>query len=710
MESPVRPTAWVSLATGATLVCSAASLEDLVAAPVWLAPLLTGVLTAWLILTLIRARYAGRILPSICALVAMTGVVTAWFAAQEAFAGFVPTRRAIDYLYHLFLLGIERLQLGSPPIEHSPAAGLVVTSTLLVAYLLADLVAVDARAPVWALVPALGVWAAPITLGEEISLLWVAGTGVGAAAMIAASSYATGRIPAQGRLRSAVTLTAATAVTVAVALVLAPALLLLPTPVHWRASQPGDATNLDLGLNLRDDLRRPEPRVVITYDGIQPADLGPLHAYTLTTFDGSSWHHTDADQWQPAEDDYLWPGAFESRAQHSVTVRIHDLQQDRLPVPGEPREVHSEEPLAYAARTDEVRLVDPVSGTFSYELSIRPRDLSPARLADLDPRDAATRPALLQVPDTGYSQRIADLTRKVVSQADADTAYEQLVAIQNYLRDPGIFSYTESVASGDTDDAVWDFLQDRRGYCVQFATTMVIMARTLDLPSRLAIGYLPGEPTDDGTVQITSDQAHAWPQVLFPEVGWVRFEPTPGVQSGQAPSWAPAGTQGSDPSAPSSASTPTAAATETEESTPDSAETDSEQTATAAGPSARLSWWLPALIALALVATAAWGRLRRRGSQELEGTWHRAEALIRAAGGTVGTGATPRAAVRSAAGVFESQHAYAALAELARAVELDRYADGAETPSAHQIRQWISDIARDPAVPPVQRWAARVRR
>ena len=44
-----------------------------------------------------------------------------------------------------------------------------------------------------------------------------------------------------------------------------------------------------------------------------------------------------------------------------------------------------------------------------------------------------------------------------------------------------------------SDDAVWDFLQSTRGYCVQFATSMTIMARTLGIPARVAVGFLPGE-------------------------------------------------------------------------------------------------------------------------------------------------------------------------------------------------------------------------
>src|SRR5699024_6743856 len=91
-------------------------------------------------------------------------------------------------------------------------------------------------------------------------------------------------------------------------------------------------------------------------------------------------------------------------------------------------------------------------------------------------------------------------------------------------------------------------------------------------PSRLAVGYLPGTANEDGTVQISSDQAHAWPQVLFPEVGWVRFEPTPGVQSGQAPQWAPEASEAADTGPASPASEPTEATASPSESAEPTAE------------------------------------------------------------------------------------------------------------------------------------------
>lgn len=54
------------------------------------------------------------------------------------------------------------------------------------------------------------------------------------------------------------------------------------------------------------------------------------------------------------------------------------------------------------------------------------------------------------------------------------------------------------------------------------------MARSLGIPSRVAIGFTPGELADDGLFHVTGRQAHAWPEVFLAGAGWVSFEPTPG--------------------------------------------------------------------------------------------------------------------------------------------------------------------------------------
>jgi hypothetical protein len=58
---------------------------------------------------------------------------------------------------------------------------------------------------------------------------------------------------------------------------------------------------------------------------------------------------------------------------------------------------------------------------------------------------------------------------------------------------------------------------------------MVVMARTLGLPARMAVGYAPGERTAPGIYQVREKNAHAWAEVYFPGYGWQIFEATKSI-------------------------------------------------------------------------------------------------------------------------------------------------------------------------------------
>jgi transglutaminase-like putative cysteine protease len=67
----------------------------------------------------------------------------------------------------------------------------------------------------------------------------------------------------------------------------------------------------------------------------------------------------------------------------------------------------------------------------------------------------------------------------------------------------------------------------RRGYCQQFAWAFAVLARLVGIPSRVVVGYTGGSSIARGAWQVTTTDAHAWPELYFPGQGWLRFEPTP---------------------------------------------------------------------------------------------------------------------------------------------------------------------------------------
>lgn len=80
-------------------------------------------------------------------------------------------------------------------------------------------------------------------------------------------------------------------------------------------------------------------------------------------------------------------------------------------------------------------------------------------------------------------------------------------------------------------DAVDRFLfVDRVGFCEQIGSSLVVMLRSLGIPARLAVGYLPGERNPfTGLYEVRASDAHSWAEVWFPGVGWQGFDPTASV-------------------------------------------------------------------------------------------------------------------------------------------------------------------------------------
>jgi transglutaminase-like putative cysteine protease len=132
-------------------------------------------------------------------------------------------------------------------------------------------------------------------------------------------------------------------------------------------------------------------------------------------------------------------------------------------------------------------------------------------------------PVFLQLPDD-LPQVVGDTAREVT--AVETTPFDQMVALQDWFRTE--FTYSTDIPDGHGNSAIETFLEDRVGYCEQFAGTFAAMARSLDIPTRVAVGFTQGQVQDDGTYLVLGRNAHAWPEVWFDGYGWVPFEPTPG--------------------------------------------------------------------------------------------------------------------------------------------------------------------------------------
>jgi len=127
-----------------------------------------------------------------------------------------------------------------------------------------------------------------------------------------------------------------------------------------------------------------------------------------------------------------------------------------------------------------------------------------------------------QLPES-TPDRVGEQTAELFS--EAETPYEAAVTAQQWLRTNREYSLDVDRPDGNVADAF--LFEMEAGYCTYYATTMVTMLRTQDIPARMAVGYNAGEPVEDDRYAVRGLNSHAWVEVYFPEIGWVPFEPTP---------------------------------------------------------------------------------------------------------------------------------------------------------------------------------------
>ncbi len=127
-----------------------------------------------------------------------------------------------------------------------------------------------------------------------------------------------------------------------------------------------------------------------------------------------------------------------------------------------------------------------------------------------------------QIPDS-TPDRVGEYTDELT--AEAETPYETATIVESHLREEWEYSLDVPPPEGDVTD---QFLFEMdEAYCTYFATAMVTMLRSQDIPARFVVGYSEGERVDEDRWVVRGSDAHAWVEVYFPGTGWVEFEPTP---------------------------------------------------------------------------------------------------------------------------------------------------------------------------------------
>ncbi|HTG47616.1 MAG TPA: DUF3488 and transglutaminase-like domain-containing protein [Actinomycetota bacterium] len=129
----------------------------------------------------------------------------------------------------------------------------------------------------------------------------------------------------------------------------------------------------------------------------------------------------------------------------------------------------------------------------------------------------------------GYPKEIERLALKLTK--GKTTMFDKVTAIQNAMRGPGWMYSTDIPGYAPGPQGVVEFLNQRRGFCQQYAVAMALMLRSINIPARVAIGFTPGKQDAENPDlwHVDTTDLHAWVEVPFANWGWLTFEPTPGT-------------------------------------------------------------------------------------------------------------------------------------------------------------------------------------
>jgi len=143
---------------------------------------------------------------------------------------------------------------------------------------------------------------------------------------------------------------------------------------------------------------------------------------------------------------------------------------------------------------------------------------------------------------------LAEVADRVIREAGVEQAgpLEQALALERHFTEPGRYQYSLNLnfKRDPRLDPIEDFVVNHRtGHCEYFASALVMMLRSRNIPARLLIGYRGGDFNRIGDYyQVRQRHAHAWVEALLPPGAvpewelagapsgggtWYRLDPTP---------------------------------------------------------------------------------------------------------------------------------------------------------------------------------------
>ncbi|MBH0098644.1 transglutaminase domain-containing protein [Salinibacterium sp. NSLL150] len=477
--------------------------------------------------TLISRAWIGSLIGAAVGL----ATLTLFFAATTALVGIVPTFTTFARFANLIAQGQSSMEAQRFPADADVSIVFLICLGALALSIAMDVIAFVLRKPAFTALPLLILLAVPAFVRSELH---------------DALSFAVTALAYVGILLVAgerTTMRAAWPV-VASALVLAlvvPVVLPSVEPAEPSPGTPGIiATGVNPILNLSNDLRRDSPLLALTYTSERGDEY--LRVAALDEFTDETWSPSEReiDDSNTVEAFAPSPGLSVEvpRTESVMQIQIQRLRGKLLPVPYATTSIADVgrgwawEPEGLTVSTSFAN-----SKGQSYEASYITAAPSIEQLEAAPTELPAGFEKYVALPES-LPAVVAETAQQVAG--DEATRFDQALALQSFFRN-GDFVYSEESPVADDYDGsgaevLAAFLSAKSGYCVHFASAMAAMARTLDIPSRVVVGFTPGQrkvdsETDEVSFAVTTDNLHSWPELYFPTVGWVRFEPTTSVGS-----------------------------------------------------------------------------------------------------------------------------------------------------------------------------------
>ncbi len=515
------------------------------------------------------------------------------FAASHSYGHLLPSHASLDYLGQLVRIAFASFR-GSPPVPDTTAVSLVGTAGIGLVAVLVDLLAVRMQRAAIAGLPLLVLFSVPVTSNlKAFGGLQVLTFAVGMAGYLALLSAAgrerlrmwgqlvtfkyvqpadeagsgpdTRQLAASGRRVGLVAVCLAVVIPIVLPSV-RPHDIFSTSPTGSAAAAASGGSSdgnsnasaqLDPMLQVQQQLREHKPQPVLTYTTSAPAPADEyLQVYVLNynqragtwqpeVTEGSSFKYVDGDKLP-----YTPQGQL-SNSQVSTIVTTITLNKDQsapgaagfLPAPYAPVKLAISTP-GWAELPGSLMMFnsgEPLGG-IRYTVTSNVPDPTVAQIENAQ----SGTPNSILTQYGGYSGADTTQLAAIAHQhtAGAATELQTALELQAWFTSHS-FRYTLKPDLPSSNWLLAFLTKDKRGYCQQFAWAFAVLARLVGIPSRIVVGYTGGTAAAHNTWEVTTADAHAWPELYFPGEGWLRFEPTPQGPAGQGTAVAPPYASGS---------------------------------------------------------------------------------------------------------------------------------------------------------------------